>query len=433
MPETETEKQTESNALVAVDQVNTIEKFTNKDVIETIIEAHRKELESFVPDVSTAKGRKEIASFAHKFRKSKTAFEDAGKKLTAEAKQQIDAVNAERRKVRDAFDEMAAEARKPLDIWENQEKERINELKGWIKHISDYADSEITLGFNSEQIKANLDNLKEYKVDSAFEEFENEAHRVKAEAVAKLEKLLEDTVKKEKEAAELERLRKEKAEREEKERKEAEEKRQAEEKARIEAEAKEKAEKEAKEREEKLKAEKYEAEKAAKKAKEETERKRIERIRHYIDEIKSSVNVGERSADSIQDRIFDVKKVEIDDSFGEFAEEARTAQEMAIASLEKSLQAASQRQEEQEAEAKKKAEAEARAKVEAEERAKAQEEFKRKEDENHRIKVHHQAVCAISDAIQNAVTHGRDNGLEMAEDVLAEIEAGNVPNVSINY
>lgn len=76
-------------------------------------------------DISTPKGRKDIASLAFKVARSKTALDDMGKTLAADWKAKAAAVDADRRKIRDALDEVKDLVRKPLTEFENADKARI--------------------------------------------------------------------------------------------------------------------------------------------------------------------------------------------------------------------------------------------------------------------------------------------------------------------
>lgn len=82
------------------------------------------EVSNHVPDLTTEKGRKEIASLAYKVTRSKTAIDDAGKKLNEDARAKINAVDAQRRKIREELETLAAEVRKPLTEWEAAEDAR---------------------------------------------------------------------------------------------------------------------------------------------------------------------------------------------------------------------------------------------------------------------------------------------------------------------
>lgn len=86
--------------------------------ISPIIEAIRAEVSSEVPDTSTAKGRAEIASLAHKVAKSKTTLDAMGKALADDLNAQLKPINAERKIARDQLDLLKLEIRAPLTDWE---------------------------------------------------------------------------------------------------------------------------------------------------------------------------------------------------------------------------------------------------------------------------------------------------------------------------
>lgn len=91
---------------------------------DKVVEAIESEVRGVVHDVDTAKGRKEIASLAHKVSRSKQALDSLGKDLVAEWKTKSKAVDAERKIVRDRLDALRDEVRKPLTEWEEAEKAR---------------------------------------------------------------------------------------------------------------------------------------------------------------------------------------------------------------------------------------------------------------------------------------------------------------------
>lgn len=84
----------------------------------------KEELDSFVPDVSTKKGRDAIASIAYKVAQSKTALDNIGKDLVAELKDVPKKIDAERKRMRDLLDQWKDEVRKPLTDWEDAEEAR---------------------------------------------------------------------------------------------------------------------------------------------------------------------------------------------------------------------------------------------------------------------------------------------------------------------
>lgn len=103
--------------------------FTKPEDVDPIINRIREEVTSHAPDLTTAKGRDAIASLAYKVSRSKTALDDAGKKLTEDTKRQIAVIDAARKKIRDQLDALRDEVRKPLTDWEQAEAMRVQAAK----------------------------------------------------------------------------------------------------------------------------------------------------------------------------------------------------------------------------------------------------------------------------------------------------------------
>ncbi|MCE1058577.1 hypothetical protein LU646_11895 [Pseudomonas alloputida] len=201
----------------------------------------REEIDSFVPDVTTRKGREAIASIAYKVARSKTALDNVGKELVAELKEIPKKVDAERKRMRDLLDAWQEEVRRPLNAWQAAEDDRIDRHQARIQHLRDQVDVETLF---AEGIRFKIRNVEAVVIDEGFEEFEAEAHQVKAKTLESLRASLAKQEKHEAEQAELERLRAETAAREQKEREER-ITREAEERTRREAEQKAQAEREA--------------------------------------------------------------------------------------------------------------------------------------------------------------------------------------------
>jgi len=113
-----------------MEQVSIIENINAVEVFKTggtdsIINRIKEQALSFIPDTSTNKGRKEIASIAARVASSKVALDKAGKELVAGIKEQSKAIDAERKKMRDSLDGLKEEVRKPLTDWENAEKAKL--------------------------------------------------------------------------------------------------------------------------------------------------------------------------------------------------------------------------------------------------------------------------------------------------------------------
>jgi len=250
-----------SNELTVPSKENALEVYQKPNGLDPFLKQIREEIDSFVPDVSTKKGRDAIASIAYKVAKSKTALDDVGKELVAELKELPKKIDAERKRVRETLDSWRDEVRKPLTDWEQAEEKRVLYHKNSIENIKSHAIDLDSL--DSVTIKSRMVALEAICVDISFEEFELEAVHAKESALKNLKQALEKREHYEKEQAELARLRAESVAREQKEREER-IAREAEERAKLAAEEAAKKEREASERRElelKLQAEKAEREK----------------------------------------------------------------------------------------------------------------------------------------------------------------------------
>lgn len=210
--------------------------------LDPYLKVIKAEIDAFVPDVSTKKGRDAIASIAYKVAKSKAAMDNIGKELVAELKDVPKKVDAERKRMRDLLDQWKDEVRAPLTAWEEAEQARVDALQDKIKMMQSAAYE--VAQCDSAAIKERLDYLAALAVDESFAEFEAEAHRVKAATIATLEAALVTRQAYEAEQAELAELRAKAAAQEQKEREERIAKEAAEQATKA-AEAKAQAEREA--------------------------------------------------------------------------------------------------------------------------------------------------------------------------------------------
>lgn len=196
-----------------------------------------------VPDISTDKGRKRIASLAAQVSRSKTAVEKPGRDYLKRLKEQPKVVEAELRRFVTKCDQLRDEVRRPLTEWEDAEKARTEALQQRLTNLRALADVLDAAGnyLPSADIQARIQEAKSVTLDDSWQERAAEAGVAKDSTIQQLEASLAVAQKREHEAAELERLRKEA---EEKSRIEREEtiRREAAEQARREAEQKAKAE-----------------------------------------------------------------------------------------------------------------------------------------------------------------------------------------------
>lgn len=230
--------------IVATVEANPVSVLTDETLYSTFYNHVKSEVEAFEPNLATASSRKEIASLAYKVTRTKTAIDNAGKKLNEDARAKINAVDAQRRKVREDFDALAELARKPLTDWEKQEEARVEYCKSFIQAIEDCGNG--LIGGESYPFPVLLRELEEkIVITSELGEFEEQARVAHRIALDKVRTAFEAHMKAEADRIELEKLRAE-----------AEERQRAE-NARIEKErlAKEAAERERAEKERQAKAE----------------------------------------------------------------------------------------------------------------------------------------------------------------------------------
>lgn len=334
----------------------------------------RSEIAAFEPDTSTAKGRAAIKSFAFKIVQTKTAVDDAGKKLTEEWRQKTNAVNESRREVKQELTDLAVSVRKPLTDWEEAEKKRIeecNEVIQWMKSAKN-----VFIEDTSEDVRAR--GAKVYETEITAEKYGDlfaEAEAVKAETIESLKTSLARLTREEADRAELARL------------KQAEEERLAREAEEREAEERRKQEEEAAKREEenRIAAEQAEQERIAK-----AEQEAADKARREAEEEAEQARAAEQKR--------------IDD---ENAEKERKHQE--------ELAAERKRAEDLERE---------NAEREAEERRVREETERRQKDVEHRTLIKSQVKAGLIAAGVNEKT---------AVKVVLAILAGDIPNLKMEF
>lgn len=332
------------------------------------------EVDAFVPDISTAKGRDEIKSLAYKITRTKTAIDAAGKELNEEARARINAVDAERRKAREHLDELAKKVRAPLTEWEEAEKAREAEVE---RIIGLFRSSRfVPMGEAADSIRERGTAVHEIAIDpDMFRDRKDEAEREKQETVEHLFAALKAAEKAEADRAELERLQREAAEREEAER----------------------AKREAEEAE----ARRVEEERRAEEARAAAERDEQERLARAEQE---AADRARREAEEAAQR--------------EREEERRQHEAQLAAERERAARAEAEAQAERERIAAEEAERKAAEQREADAKA------KREADQAHRTAVKTKAKDAI-------ITCGADE--ETAKKIVLAIIAGEIPAVWMEF
>lgn len=339
--------------IVSIVEANPVMVLTDRETFSRFYEQMKRETDALDADVTTEKGRKAIASMAYKVARTKTAIDEAGKKLNEEARTRINAIDESRREIRKQLDDLKDEVRQPLTEWEEAEARRAEQAQAELTKLREAA--RVDFDDTAETVKARADELEALNI---AEKLHGEMHGVaiaaRADAVTALRSAQERLVREEQERAELERLRAEAAERErlETERRAAEEterrrveaekaeadriaalQREAEERAKAEAERKAQEEREATERAhaEALAAERRRAEEAEKAAQAERERIAREESARKAEADRAAAEQAARDADRAhRSKVMGAAKEAIMES-GPVAEQAARAIVLAIA------------------------------------------------------------------------------------------------------
>ncbi len=254
------------NELINVEEKKLIDYFSTGG-LKVVLEDIKKLATNFESDISTAKGRAAITAQASKVQKSRKYLEDLRLSIVSDWTKKTKAVNAEGKIAKDFLIDLQSEIRKPLTEWEEVEKKRVAELE--LRMVSLRAFLTPSYDLSSDDLSTHLEQLKSTSIDD-WEEYKDEAIRVKAEAIEIHTSAIKKAIEQEREKAELEQLRKDKEIRDQKDReekiaREAKEsaERKAQEEMRIQAEKVEREKKESLEREKKIEQEKIDAEKRA--------------------------------------------------------------------------------------------------------------------------------------------------------------------------
>lgn len=196
----------ESSNIATIVDANPVVVLTDAKTYAEFFSHIKAEIAASEPDVSTETGRKKIKSLAYKITRSKTAIDEAGKNRTEEARKLINEVNAQRKKVREELEELAAEARQPVTNWEKAEADRIERVAQLFDFVAQL--KAVPHGATSEQIKESLKAFHGLNPDEeTFKERKAEADNAVSVARDVLNTALEATEKAEANERELAALR----------------------------------------------------------------------------------------------------------------------------------------------------------------------------------------------------------------------------------
>ncbi|WP_223950301.1 hypothetical protein [Aeromonas hydrophila] len=207
---------TAQTQLVVIEPTTAVALFTEGQGVDELLADIRQKASSLVPDVTTAKGRKEIASVAYAVAKTKTYLDGLGKELTDQYKEIPKRIDANRKVLRDTLDALKDEVRAPLTQYEAAEEARVGALK---ERMTAFADAkQATAELPSTELEHYLQQIEAISIDDSWEEMTAQAGVAKDAAVLHLRTAIEKAKEREAQAAELERLRQEAAAREQEDR-----------------------------------------------------------------------------------------------------------------------------------------------------------------------------------------------------------------------
>ena len=384
--------------------------------IDPLIARIEAEVRAHVPDTSTNKGREAIKSLAYKVSRSKTVLDEAGKALNEDARKQINLVDASRKNIRDRLDALRDEARAPLVAWEEAEAARQERNKRLLAQLTNHGMTGLEA---SADIVAKAAQIKGVVLPDDFGDGRDAAEAARSSTMDALRNMFSAAQKREAEAAELETLRREKAERDA-----------ADEAARVEREQAEAARLEAECAEQDRKDAEVRAAREAEEAKERATAGRRDLATRLTQHIR---NAGKGTIDGqvypfpmliseVRDRV--LRDIE---ACGEFGKGVLAARQEVLAELEAAYQ-------EHQAKAAEEAKAEdlrreeraaqrERDRIAAEKRA--EEEAQRKREENARIRNRiKREIAAALTALPQPLT---------PETVAEALVAGGIPNTTVRF
>lgn len=200
-----------SNELIQVETLTVKEVFAPGGVEKIITDLEAK-VRAIPLESVTEDGRAEIKSLAYKVARSKTALDGLGKDFTAELKKVTGAVDADRRQICTRLDALRDEVRAPVDQWEANNALRKTAHERALQAIRDLA----VFGDlpTAAKVESRLDDLDDQTaIVRDWQEYQVEANEVFQSVRMSLETALRDAEKRDRDRADLERLRKADAER----------------------------------------------------------------------------------------------------------------------------------------------------------------------------------------------------------------------------
>ncbi|WP_429169162.1 hypothetical protein [Aeromonas rivipollensis] len=197
--------------LVVIEPTSAVALFTEGQGIAELLADIRQKATSLVPDITTAKGRKEIASVAYAVAKTKTYLDGLGKELTDQYKAIPKKIDEQRKTIRDTLDALKDEVRAPLTQFEEAEAARVEALQSRLVRLNELGSS-ASIEIAAADLQAMLLEVEQTALDDTWQELLPQATLAKELATKRIGDALAARQKYEAEQAELEQLRQKQAE-----------------------------------------------------------------------------------------------------------------------------------------------------------------------------------------------------------------------------
>lgn len=202
---------TAQTQLVVIEPASVNALFIDGVGLHEMLAAVRQQVTNIVPDASTAKGRKQIASLAHACARFKVYGESYGKELADDLKAKPNKLDANRKIFRDFMDALKDEVRTPLTEFEKAEATRVADLQARLARIKAFSAAASTESAAAD-LQAMLLEVEQTALDDTWQELLPQATVAQGLAVKRLSETLAARQKYEAEQEELQELRKKQAE-----------------------------------------------------------------------------------------------------------------------------------------------------------------------------------------------------------------------------
>ena len=293
--------------LVVIEPTTAVALFTEGQGVAELLADIRQKATSLVPDITTAKGRKEVASIAHAVARTKTYLDGLGKEQTDKFKEIPKRIDANRKQIRDTLDALKDEVRAPLTQYEAAEEARVAALQSRLARLNELGSS-ASIEIAAADLQVILNEVEQNALDDTWQELLPQATVAKELAAKRLGEALAARQKYEAEQAELEQLRQKQAEQDriDRERLIAE---QAAEQARREEENRQRLEREAAQhREQEAQRQAQVAQQAAEQARRDSEAAELARQQAEANAARQAEEAAARAAEQERQRIADEQR-----------------------------------------------------------------------------------------------------------------------------